>query len=710
MVSSFYRRRSLTILLLCLAALPGLTWIGEQMPSNNNIETWLPRNSDLRSQYDHFCNTFGKEEGVLVAFQQPYPQPERIHALAGRLESLKEVSVCWTRNKVLEVMASNQVSEAVAQQRLVHLLTSPDDSLESLLVVLDVEQIRNRGETVARIREQLDYCGLNNAIVAGGPVVATQLDALGSRKNATLLFGLTLVICLLLLQVNVGCWKTSGALMLANVLTIELTLASISLSGQEMNFILSSLPVMVMVFTTAAAIHFIGHYRQARGPDAVGQAMACVIRPSAFATITTVIGLMSLTWSDVGPVPVFGIAAAAGTVFSFIVGVLITPAILVAVKYQPTQKQIGGALLERSAMYVVNYPYRILVPGLAVTAACAMGIPHLSSLINPLEFLPGDDPVLRDTLIVKEDLTSPTSIEAVVDFAATETSFVERFREIRRIESMIESCGNVCHTLSLADFFPAESTETALSPTRLMSANDNTSVASLMADGSRLWRISIRLHEDSPDMLRATLGEVRARCSGIPVTFTGIGPLIDHAQVQIFDGFRDSFVGAFVLISLVMLMALRSIGSAAVAMIPNLTPILLVFGVLGWSDFPIDIGIMMTASIALGLAVDGTFHFLFSYLNRLREVKCRYRAVRCAILQTGTAIISSAVISGTGLLALGLSPFRPTMRFGILMFCLLLTALIGDLLLLPAFLAIGAKRKRLKGRLPQRSAPQSLAA
>lgn len=130
-------------------------------------------------------------------------------------------------------------------------------------------------------------------------------------------------------------------------------------------------------------------------------------------------------------------------------------------------------------------------------------------------------------------------------------------------------------------------------------------------------------------------------------------------------------------------------------MIPNLTPILLVFGTLGWCDYPIDIGIMMTASIALGLAVDGTFHFLFSYRDRIMATGCRYRAVRQALLQTGMPIISSAVISGTGLLALGLSPFRPTMRFGVLMFCLLIAALIGDLLLLPAFLAIGAKRKRL---------------
>jgi len=157
-------------------------------------------------------------------------------------------------------------------------------------------------------------------------------------------------------------------------------------------------------------------------------------------------------------------------------------------------------------------------------------------------------------------------------------------------------------------------------------------------------------------------------------------------------------------------LALRSLSAGLIAMIPNLTPIILVFGTLGWCDYPIDIGIMMTASIALGLAVDGTFHFLFSFRDSQRLTGCRYRAVRQALLQTGMPIISSAVISGTGLLALGLSPFRPTMRFGVLMFCLLIAALVGDLLLLPAFLAIGAKRKRLSVPAENRARQSRIAA
>ncbi|APZ95304.1 efflux RND transporter permease subunit [Fuerstiella marisgermanici] len=697
MVSQFYRRHSANILLCCLIALPILIACGEQVVSNNDIETWLPRNSQVRTDYDNFVRTFGADETILVAFPKPFPAPARLEAAAGRMAGLDGVSSCWTRQQLLETMLANEVSEETAKSRLVHLMATPDNDLETMLVSLNKHGTANRSQVCEDVRRQLAYCQMPDAVLAGGPIVGTQLDKLGSRKRAAALFMLTMAICLVLLYLNISCWKTSGALMLANLLCINLTMTTIWLSGYEMNFIMSSLPVMVMVFTTASAIHFIGHFRhEYPRADAVERAIRGVIRPSAFATVTTVIGLVSLAVSDIGPIPAFGAAAALGTVYSFFVGIFLTPAIIVGLKYRPPQNQSTEVRLERTAMYIVNRPIRVLVPGLLLTAFCAVGVFQLRSLISPLDFLPSNDPVLRDTLLIQNTLTSPTSIEAVVDFGSHGSSFVDRLREVREIESRLSEVDNICHTLSLADFFPEELSENTLSLSKLAAAsNSNGGVSGLMADGSRLWRVSLRLHDDEPSAVAATMASLKACELDRQITFTGLGPLLEIAQGQIFDGFWKSFASAFVLITLVMVLALRSITAGLVAMIPNLTPIILVFGTLGLCDYAIDIGIMMTASIALGLAVDGTFHFLFSYRDCRKTSGCRYRAVRKAILQTGLPIISSALISGTGLLALGFSPFKPTMRFGVLMFCLLLAALIGDLVLLPAFLAIGSRRKRL---------------
>ena len=614
---------------------------------------------------------------------------------------------------MIDAMTSNSVSESTARNRLVNLMSTPKDRLETILLTINEHGSDNRADTIVAIREQLEYCSMDNAILAGGPIVADQLDKLGNRQQAMFLFTLTLIICYLLLWANIGCWRTSGGLMLANVLCIELTLATLWVVGMEMNFIMSCLPVMVMVFTTAAAVHFIGHYRHDfYRRNAVDAALSSVLRPAFFATVTTIIGLVSLGVSDVGPVPAFGVAAAIGTFFSFLVGVFLTPAVLIACGYHPPTRAPGQNSLSKVAVYILNHPWRVMVPGVTVTAACAFGVLSLRSLISPIDFLPEGDRVRRDNLLVSDVLTSPTSIEAVVDFADTGTSFVDRLRTVRELETQLEDIDNICHVLSLADFFPVELSEEALSLSRLASAAAGQGGSTgLVADGSRLWRLSLRVEKDSPAAIRQTVNRLEAGMAGHPITFTGLGPLLEEAQSKIFYGFWKSFASAFVLITIVMMLALRSVRAGLVAMIPNLTPILLVFGTLGWADFPIDIGIMMTASIALGLAVDGTFHFLFSYMDSRRRTDCRYRAVRHATLQTGLPIICSAVISGCGLLALAFSPFKPTMRFGVLMFLLLQAALIGDLLLLPSFLAIGARRKlrrekQVAGNLP----PERIAA
>jgi predicted RND superfamily exporter protein len=121
-------------------------------------------------------------------------------------------------------------------------------------------------------------------------------------------------------------------------------------------------------------------------------------------------------------------------------------------------------------------------------------------------------------------------------------------------------------------------------------------------------------------------------------------------------------------------------------MIPNVTPILLVFGTLGWLNIPTDIGTMMTGSISLGIAVDGTFHFLTCYRRLFDKTGNSVYATRVALETTGPPIVQATLITGLGMLALGLSNFGPTVRFGLLMTTSLFVALIGDLILLPCLL------------------------
>ena len=207
MLSQFYRKHSPAILVFCVLLLPVVFHLGESVPSNNDIETWLPRNSQLRTNYDDFCDTFGADETILIAFQKPFPDPERLAAAAGRIAGIEGIQTCWTRQSIVETMLKNGVDEDAAKQRLVNLMATSDESIETLLVTLNQHGTENRYATVDALRHQLNYCQLDNAILAGSPVVGTHLEVLGSRERALLLFTGTLLICGALLHFHIRCWN-----------------------------------------------------------------------------------------------------------------------------------------------------------------------------------------------------------------------------------------------------------------------------------------------------------------------------------------------------------------------------------------------------------------------------------------------------------------------------------------------------------------------
>jgi len=174
---------------------------------------------------------------------------------------------------------------------------------------------------------------------------------------------------------------------------------------------------------------------------------------------------------------------------------------------------------------------------------------------------------------------------------------------------------------------------------------------------------------------------------GIEVVYTGLVPLVYKAQHELLNGLRSSLMWAFALIAIVMIVVLRSPTAGILSMIPNVFPVVVVFGAMGWLGILIDVGTMMTAGVALGVAVDDTVHFLAWFRRGIDKGLGRTGAVLLAYERCGTAMSQTTLIGGLGLSAFAFSTFTPTQRFGVLMLTMLTVALLGDLIFLPAMLA-----------------------
>jgi uncharacterized protein len=213
----------------------------------------------------------------------------------------------------------------------------------------------------------------------------------------------------------------------------------------------------------------------------------------------------------------------------------------------------------------------------------------------------------------------------------------------------------------------------------------------------------VRMEAHTPRVATGKSVEMSLNEGEMDIVYTGVVPIVYKAQRTLLESLIQSVFWAFVLIGFVMTCLLspaRTFTSAfhptnivqaflagAISMIPNVFPVVVIFGIMGHANILVDIGSMMTASVAMGIAVDDTIHFLTWFRDGLRSGLSRRDAIFKAYKNCAPAMTQTTIIGGIGLSVFAMSTFTPTQRFGTLMLALLAAALVGDLIFLPALLA-----------------------
>lgn len=187
------------------------------------------------------------------------------------------------------------------------------------------------------------------------------------------------------------------------------------------------------------------------------------------------------------------------------------------------------------------------------------------------------------------------------------------------------------------------------------------------------------------------------------VIYTGVVPIVYKAQRTLLNSLIESTAWAFITILPVMAVIMipattvrgnltphaiyKMVGSGFVAMLPNVFPIVIVFGAMGFMGSEVDIGSMMTASVAMGIAVDETIHFMSWFRAGARLGLSRVDSIMYAYRRVAPAMTQTTIVGGLGLSVFALSTFTPTQRFGTLMLTILTSGILGELIFLPALLA-----------------------
>jgi hypothetical protein len=515
--------------------------------------------------------------------------------------------------------------------------------------------------------------------------------------------------------------------------SVAATLAALYYSGGHMNLLLTMLPPLVFVLSLSGGVHLINYYRDAvaEGDPAVApqRAMEHGWWPCLLASLTTAVGLLSLSTSSIVPIRDFGIYSAVGMGISIAVLFLFLPAALAVWPEgasragdgnRPAAPPAGGehggegdqgGRRNRSpgdVVALVERFHRVLTYGcLALMAGLGWGLLDLKSTVKLQHRFAPESRIIQDYRWMEEHLGPLVPLELVLHFDPDcPLDFFGRMQFVAELEREVATFDDVGATMSAADFAPpipqGNSTRDVarrrILARKLPQGRQSYVDAHFLSDDAsgEFWRISVRVNALSDVDYGYFIETLRSRVDptiagkgvqGVQAIYTGVIPLIYKAQRQLFADLVRSFLLAFGVIAVVMMLALGSIPAGLLAMVPNLFPAVLVFGYMGWTGRLVEIGSVMTASAALGIAVDDTFHFLTWFGRGSREGMSRHESLVYAFERCAAAMVNTTIICGSGMAIFSLSTFMPVVHFAWLMVALLAAALAGDLILLPAMLA-----------------------
>ncbi len=763
--------KCLVIPIIALAAftLP-LVGIGarQAVKSNaNDVRDWLPGHYSETQQFRWFTQHFGSEDFVLVSWQGCTLADERLDQyarwVADRAERRvadgepKHIARVTTGRQLVDQLTSEPIllSRKEAIHRLTGVVIGPDGEQTCAVVTLDDAHKRDLHATLAELRIVARGIGINDVDVhlGGPPVVNAAIDKSSSQS----LIRLAGVAGLVGLVVAWLCFRTIRMTVIVFIIAMYsavLSLAIVPLAGVPMNAILVTMVPLVYVAAMSGAIHLSNYYLdvlKTGRPNPIVRALSHASLPLGLATGTTAVGLLSLLYSDIAPIRLFGIFSAIGVGVALLVQFTLLPALLSfwpdGHSRQPATEQdesqrlhdhVHGDDDEAAAPLTPRWQAfadQVIRRHAWATAAClallalgAIGLTKVETSIQIMRLFSPETPIIASYSWLEEKLGALVPMEVVLRFDARDkSSMAQRLALVKQVQSRLAELPDVRGSLSAATFAPplpkgtSASLRSFMVNRRLKQAHEQFAKSGYLAvgNGEELWRISLRVNavrdidygvfqhelEAAVNPLLAEAGAARPDGgSHVEAVYTGAVPIIYKARRSLLNGLALGFGTDVALIVVAVTLALRHWSNGLLMLLASVFPMTLVFGLMGWTGTLVDIGSIMTPCVALGVTVDDIFHFVLWFRRGIARGDTPQQAVRLAYQGCGRAMVQSWGVIGLGLAAFALSTFVPTFRFGALMIGLLSVGLAGNLVFLPALLA-GPLGRIIAARIKRRQTP-----
>jgi uncharacterized protein len=606
------------------------------------------------------------------------------------------------------------------------LLLSPDGLSTSLVLELNQPKdmsIRDAAEQVMELVREARVILKSDIIdqgleghVAGSPVV--KVDIVETIEKELLIFTLPLILISALVSFFI--FKTLRGVLLPMAVIIITSLfvyGTMGYLGLALHPMTTLLSPLLFVVGIADSIHVIVEIenclaeRKENGTlyDAILRSTIIVLPPCFVTSLTTSIGFGSLVLSDIAPVAEFGFLAALGTSLAFIVTFLLIPPLWLLLPDHAAKTKKEAPRVDRLASFVMRTTKILAIISILFGAFCISKIPDISFNTDFVGFFKEESAIQKGVKFIQTRFAGIGAIEIVVKAKPKELRTPKTLQAILDFEqSLLNDIPEVDSAFSCADFLVfarkkinGKKGVPSIQEINLMErlfagmAGEKNEIRRFISADESQTRISVRVKTMGSERMSEILKQIRTLSkshlsSSTSVIITGTPVIFSETAYFMMEGQMRSFFWALLTITLVMIVSLRSLRLGLLSLVPNLFPIAVTFGFMALFEIPLNSFNSMVASVAIGIAVDDTIHVLIGY-QRYRSTMPMELALKETIAHTGAAVLSTSLLLASGFGVLMLGNFKPTGHFGFLTSVAIISAVIGDLFLLPALIILDEK-------------------
>ena len=701
-----------------------------------SIEHLFSKKDPNVEKYFSFREEFGREDNIISLIYKPIDYLDQ--TLYQELESLiYDIDEIRGVNSIISIFSISDLDEKAwlgkingtkdnwnhdsLLLKLKYIQTDPSigsrilsKNLEYGSIILSLNDNVNNHQARSEILERIKVLTLKTSpewTYSGVSVLRTEYVKYMVRDNFLFLPPIAiLLICILsFLFKN---WVNVFLPIITVIITVIWLLGFMGLVGLDINIMTYIVPTLLFIIGIGDAIHIQAYFREKLfnknldPAEAMHETVTQMFKVIFLTSITTSIGFLALTSTSIKILQEFGLEIACGVMIAWIISIIVVPSgIILLNRLDYPANRSFSPLLNWLSRTIPKNPWAFILIPILISGTAIFKIKDLSTDSSLMDDLRPENKLYQDLKLTEKHFGGVLPFEVLLKLDPNNLSGIKKITDnenlsyLKKIQTLLNS------NLKESRFFSINDLITSIKRIRndkdklynqeildQIAQDQNQQELKLLNANNTTLRISGLIENKTSSKMEILYKRLDSLALTLPkhlsIEYTGTTVVALKTNNYLVKSLVDSLSIAIGLIAIIMAFMFRSKSMLFASLVTNLIPIFTVLGILSWLGISIRPPTAMTFSVALGIAVDDSLHFLLRYRKELSNGLNKREAIQETIKNTGSALmITSSVLVG-GFSILFLSAFLPTYQFGLLAASMIACALTCDLTLLPALCLI----------------------